>query len=410
MKKILIKFGLTILFIIFLGLAWLYIDTKKNYFHFNCKKVNRCICKDIYIEFLNLCLGNILLSADDITFNTNYNTQQNDPNPYIVDEEVKQSLLNIPPEQLFYYFQNGKIILIKKSDNNGLYFTCSDKSPTKLRIGRQLLVSYWPRIPEEKVLFIFQKERLDYKKESSGTGSYLGDSYLVTTTINSKFQDALQMGNFLVENYDLIKYAEPNFRLETIVDEKTGEPKYSGIDPNCNPSLNAEEIYRLFIPEWDYLYLFDKLTVKEAFNIFYQNTKVPDLVFLDYRSSNMDSLGKASVYSLTGYSPSQQKVYSIIVSLPDEYNQSPSALKEPRITLNTNDASMYVWWELKQPLNYKYWQIDTIKDSPTLVAEAIVKKEPCNGNITFTITPELPNAIIDCNQNNYWNEEIRLSQ
>lgn len=157
--------------------------------------------KLIFISFLILCIiiGVYLLASgfwNDITGVPSF------------DKPLLKALKEIPEEKCFYYFYNEKIYLDKKVRPNKVFFIREDKD-TKLYVKQTLAVGFLEQVPKSKILPIFEKENLVIKKITSY------GPYIIKTTPESKYLDAIRMSQHLVENYEIIKYAEPDFVLHT---------------------------------------------------------------------------------------------------------------------------------------------------------------------------------------------------
>ena len=74
-------------------------------------------------------------------------------------------------------------------------------------IDRELFVQFKENTEDVKVKDILRKEGLIIKKKNN----WLGQNYLVATSDNAKYIDALQMSNYIQDTYDNIYYSSPNW-------------------------------------------------------------------------------------------------------------------------------------------------------------------------------------------------------
>lgn len=131
----------------------------------------------------------------------------------IILDPLQKSLLTIPKNRSFYYYKNEKIELIKKVGREGVYFVTKNDLTSKIIINRELFINFYPNINDDQINSIFRTESLVVVEKND----WLGKNYLVKTTDNSKFVDALQMSNYLYETYsNLVEYATPNREMHIL--------------------------------------------------------------------------------------------------------------------------------------------------------------------------------------------------
>lgn len=319
-------------------------------------------------------------------------------------DKLRTVLLSIPEYRLFYYFFSQKVPLIRKTDIKEVYFQCSMQSNCKMTVGTQMMVSFVNNFPTEKAEQILKQENLSFSLASYATKTVNG-LYIANTAENSKYYDALQMSSYLTETYKEIKYANPNFT--TIGDN---------MDTGCNcPNIDfnkseEEETKKIYIPEWNYLYVFDKKTLKQAYQLLFEHSGINDVKFLYYSTELMDSSGKSDSYVVWGYSPSLHKVFNLSVFLPIPYSQSHVVPPEPSVKIKTVNPDDFPYWSGLPENGRRYLSIDTTLDSPILVQKAQSIKGSCE-KIYITIAPLAQGdlAVVSCNENNiYWNISMSL--
>jgi hypothetical protein len=95
-----------------------------------------------------------------------------------------------------------------------------------------------------------------------------------------------------------------------------------------------------------------KLTMKESFALLCQKTGKNDLKIYSYQAYSIDSQGKSGDWQIVGYSPSENKNYVL----------RTSSATTKTMDINNPDQK-----------NVTYYPLDRFKDSPEMVAEAMVK-------------------------------------
>jgi hypothetical protein len=126
------------------------------------------------------------------------------------------------------------------------------------------------------------------------------------------------------------------------------------------------------------------LTFKKAFTFLIQQSGVADLAFFAYDASNVDAQGQSANYTITGYSPTQRRTCYHYTGANGE------------LTLSCRDQESIAGPTVAD--------LDTLKDSPDLVAEAFAKYEPCTTGLHLNINLSQSEAQMVCSAK--WSGEV----
>lgn len=174
------------------------------------KKDQKILSKLILLVIIiALALGLIYLLAPN-SMNITVCTLTNDKNiNKAFEPALQEEISNIPEENLYYMYFDEKIMLKRERNECGFYFTSERNNDLKIWITRELIIAFKSDEEAKSLNEILSSENLELKSSLSGDNN----SYVVATTEDSKYQDSLQMSQYIYQNYaDLLKYpASPNW-------------------------------------------------------------------------------------------------------------------------------------------------------------------------------------------------------
>ncbi len=252
----------------------------------------------------------------------------------------KETIVQIPKEKLFYYYYGHKIGLARNVSRCSVFFTVNKwRRSEKMFVDNRIGMEFVDGVPKEKIDEMYAEAGLI--KETKDYGNIILYTGLIGP--ESKFDNSIEMAQFLEENYDIVKYASPNFlyvgsgfdfglgrpismveliwnTYQTIRDRlglETESSRYSQMDETDgeteryveNLGVIKEDSEHKYIDGWKEVYGFEPRTLVEYVNMFVKNKDVSDLSLVSFSLEETDVEGKSEIVEILFYSGQENKMW-----------------------------------------------------------------------------------------------------
>jgi hypothetical protein len=163
------------------------------------------------LDWAQICLVSLILIINATYLLLKKHTAECQAAKYeLISDEVSDSLKKIPVNRIFYYYQGNKIPLWRSVDKCGKPFFHTGDKNNRIIINNQLSLKFSNQVTNEEIIKILERENLQTNKQY--TDYDLKDNrFNLLTTPKSKYNNAIQMSDYLAEYYKKeIEYAEPD--------------------------------------------------------------------------------------------------------------------------------------------------------------------------------------------------------
>lgn len=294
-------------------------------------------------------------------------------------QELELSLRRIPKNRLFYYYQGEKIPLSRRQDKCGRTYFILRSPDTRIYIDNRLAIGFIKNLPNSKRDEILRTEKLILEES-------IQPSYWLKTTNESKFLNAIEESNYLVEKYPELEYAEPNMlyieRAQNIINYLRSE--FFGLIYSTKYQMKtSSELANIYQPQKVYdeeikgMHVFSNKTLKEHINDYYKRNQTPDLKLIEFNSGNFDVDGKTNSganFIMISKEHRMLYIYSVISNQIETYTQPTDG-----------------------EIDYKSYNLGEIKDSPEIIKEALRRKGDCSGFLDLYLFQDKPEYVtVEC--------------